>query len=122
MPGLVLFRWHAPLFFTNAEIFRAHVLQAVKDAPAPTRWIIITAEPVTDVDVTAADMLAALDRELQEQGIELGFAEMKGPVKDLLKRYALFRQVGHENFFPTIEQAVRRYLEINGIAWDDGSN
>jgi high affinity sulfate transporter 1 len=119
IPGLVLFRWDAPLFFANAEIFHEHVLQAVADAPEPVRWVVVAAEPVTDIDITAADALAQLDADLQEAGIELCFAEMKGPVKDHLKRYDLFTQLGKDNFFPTIGQAVDRYLEVHQIAWKD---
>jgi high affinity sulfate transporter 1 len=119
VPGLVLFRWDAPLFFANAEVFRERVRRAVADAPTPTRWVVVAAEPITDVDLTAADMLAALDREMHEAGIEFAFAEMKGPVKDLLKRYGLFTQLGHESFFLTIGQAVDRYVEANAIPWHD---
>jgi MFS superfamily sulfate permease-like transporter len=119
IPGLVLFRWDAPLFFANAETFRAHLLEAVADAPTPTKWVVIAAEPVTDVDTTAADMLADLDKTLQEAGIELCFAEMKGPVKDHLKRYGLFTRLGEENFFRTIEQAVDHYVETHKVEWRD---
>jgi MFS superfamily sulfate permease-like transporter len=108
--GLVLFRWNAPLFFANAETFHEQVLRAVADAPTPTKWVVVTAEPITDVDITAADMLADLDETL-----DLCFAEMKGPVKDKLKRYGLFTRLGTENFFPTIEQAVERYLAVHKI-------
>jgi MFS superfamily sulfate permease-like transporter len=108
--GLVLFRWDAPLFFANAEIFRKQVLRAVADAPTATKWVVIAAEPITDVDITAADMLADLDNVLHQAGMDLFFAEMKGPVKDSLKRYGLFNKLGTDNFFPTIEQAVERYL------------
>ncbi len=119
VPGLVLFRWDAPLFFANAEVFREHVLRAVAQAPTPTRWVVVAAEPVTDVDVTAADVLAELDGELHEAGIDLGFAEMKGPVKDRLKRYGLFTKLGTERFFPTIGQAVDRYLATHPVEWRD---
>ncbi len=115
IPGLVLFRWDAPLFFANAETFHERVLHAVADAPTPTRWVVVTAEPVTDIDVTAADELSALDQALEEAGIEICFAEMKGPVKDRLKRYGLFSKLGAENFFPTIEQAVDAYLARHGL-------
>lgn len=114
IPGLVLFRWDAPLFFANAETFHERVLDAVAQAPTPTRWVVVAAEPVTDVDITAADELAALDQELEEAGIEICFAEMKGPVKDRLKRYGLFAKLGAGNFFPTIEQAVDAYRARNG--------
>ena len=111
--GLVLFRWDAPLFFANAEIFRKQVLRAVADAPTPTKWVVIAAEPITDVDTTAADILADLDDILHQAGMDLFFAEMKGPVKDSLKRYGLFNKLGTDNFFPTIEQAVERYLVMH---------
>ena len=112
IPGLVLFRWDAPLFFANAEAFRENVLHAIAEAPTPTKWVVVTAEPITDVDTTAADMLAELDNALHESGMDLFFAEMKGPVKDMLKHYGLFTRLGEENFFPTIEQAVERYLAL----------
>lgn len=119
IPGLVLFRWDAPLFFANASVFQEHVLQAVARAPTPTRWVVVAAEPVTDIDVTAADMLAELDQRLHQAGMDLCFAEMKGPVKDRLKRYGLFTSFGTENFFPTIGQAVDRYLDAHQVDWRD---
>ena len=113
--GLVLFRWDAPLFFANAELFRRRVLRAVSHAPTPTRWVVVAAEPITDVDMTAAGVLDELDAALHAAGMDLCFAEMKGPVKDRLKRYGLFNRLGVENFFPTIEQAVEHYLSLNKI-------
>lgn len=117
--GLVLFRWDAPLFFANSEMFREKALRAASEAPTPTRCIVIAAEPVTDVDITAADMLAELVEELHQAGVELCFAEMKGPVKDHLKRYGLFARLGTENFLPTIGQAVDRYLHKHQVTWRD---
>lgn len=119
IPGLVLFRWDAPLFFANAEMFREHALRAVSEAPTPTRCIVVAAEPVTDIDITAADVLAELETELQNAGIELCFAQMKGPVKDHLKRYGLFSRLGMENFFPTIGQSVDHYLLRYPVVWQD---
>jgi high affinity sulfate transporter 1 len=110
IPGLVLFRWDAPLFFANAEWFHERVLGAVAGSPTPVRWLVVAAEPVTSVDVTAADMLAELDESLHAAGIELCFAEMKGPVKDKLKRFGLFARLGETAFFPTVEEAVGGYL------------
>jgi MFS superfamily sulfate permease-like transporter len=122
IPGLVLFRWDAPLVFANAETFHERVRRAVAEAPTPTKWVIVAAEPVTDIDITAADELAALDQELEEAGIEICFAEMKGPVKDRLKRYGLFAKLGVENFFPTIGQAVDAYLTRHGLEKHGGSS
>ena len=119
IPGLVLFRWDAPLFFANAAVFEERVLQAIALAPTPTKWVVVAAEPVTDVDITAADMLADLDKKLHQANMDICFAEMKGPVKDVLKRYGLFDSLGSENFFPTIGQAVDRYLEVHKVSWRD---
>ena len=116
LPGLVLFRWDAPLFFANAEWFHQHAMAAVAAAPTPARWLVVTAEPVTSVDVTAADMLAELDEALQAAGVELCFAEMKDPVKDKLKRFGLFDRFGEAAFFPTIEEAVVAYRRAHGEA------
>ncbi|XIA63911.1 SulP family inorganic anion transporter [Bradyrhizobium sp. TZ2] len=119
IPGLVLFRWDAPLFFANAEFFRERVLDAVARSPTPVRWLVVTAEPVTSVDVSAGDTVAELDEALHAQGIELCFAELKDPVKDKLKRFGLFSQLGEQYFFPTIGAAVSSYLEINDVEWED---
>jgi MFS superfamily sulfate permease-like transporter len=79
VPGLVLFRWDAPLFFANAEFFADRVRAAVAASPTPVRWVVVAAEPVTSVDVTAADTVAELDDSLRHDGVELSFAEMKDP-------------------------------------------
>jgi high affinity sulfate transporter 1 len=117
IPGLVLFRWDAPLFFANAELFHQRVLDAIAESPSPVRRIIVTAEPVTSIDVTSADMLAELEHTLTHSGIELRFAEMKDPVKDKLKRFELFDRFGAADFYPTIGSAVDAYLEEHAVDW-----
>jgi MFS superfamily sulfate permease-like transporter len=119
IPGLVLFRWDAPLFFANAEFFRERILDAVAKSATPVRWLVVAAEPVTSVDVSAGDTVAELDETLHAQGIELCFAELKDPVKDKLKRFGLFSQLGEQYFFPTIGAAVSSYLEIHDVEWED---
>ena len=119
IPGLVLFRWDAPLFFANAELFKDRALDAVATSPTPARWLVVAAEPVTSVDVTAADALVELNDALHAAGIELRFAEMKDPVKDKLKRFGLFTQFGQEFFFPTLGSAVSTYLATQPAEWVD---
>jgi MFS superfamily sulfate permease-like transporter len=119
VPGLVLFRWDAPLFFANAEQFHKHVLNAINTAPTPVRWFAVAAEPVTSVDVTAADMLAELDDELRQASIQLVFAEMKDPVKDKLKRFGLLSRFNEQHFFPTLGQVVDSYVKTSGVEWED---
>ena len=110
IPGLVIFRWDAPLFFANAEQFRQIALDAVASAPTPAGWLVVAAEPVTGVDITSADMLTELDAALHEAGIVMGFAEMKDPVKDQLKKFGVFKKLGEQTFFYTVEDAVHAYL------------
>ena len=117
IPGLVLFRWDAPLFFANAELFNASVLEAVAQSPTPVRRIVVSAEPVTSVDVTSADVLAELAQKLREAGVELRFAEMKDPVKDKLKRFELLERLGAASFYPTLGAAVDAYLEEHAVDW-----
>jgi MFS superfamily sulfate permease-like transporter len=119
IPGLVLFRWDAPLFFANAELFHNRVLDAVAASPTPVRWVVVAAEPVTSVDVTAADMLTELDDTLHKAGVELCFAEMKDPVKDKLKRFGLFVRFGENQFFATIGEAVAAYVKTFNVNWID---
>ena len=109
-PGLVLFRWDAPLFFANAELFKQRVLDAVAASPTPVRRVVIAAEPITSVDVTSADALAELDAALKADGIELDFAELKDPVKDKLRRFGLFDLFAENRFFPTKESAVSEHV------------
>ena len=119
VPGLVIFRWDAPLFFANAEVFADRLRQAIASSPTPVRWVVVAAEPVTDLDTTAADVLAQLDEELASEGVDLRFAELKGPVKDQLKRYGLFDRIGADHFYPTIGTAVSAYLDASGVEWTD---
>jgi high affinity sulfate transporter 1 len=119
VPGLVLFRWDAPLFFANAELFRDRVRAAVASSPTPVRWVVVAAEPVTSVDVTAADIVAELDDSLRAEGVELCFAEMKDPVKDKLKRFELFARFGAEAFYATVGEAVKAYLRAHPVPWED---
>ena len=119
IPGLVLFRWDAPLFFANAELFRDRVLAAVASSPTPVHWVVVAAEPVTSIDVTAADVLSELDDMLHADGIELCFAEMKDPVKDKLKRFGLFTRFGEKMFFATVGESVNAYLAAHAVEWVD---
>ena len=113
IPGLVIFRWDAPLFFANAELFSKRVLDAIEESPSPVRRIVIAAEPITSIDVTSADALEELNASLTASGIELCFAELKDPVKDKLKRFGLWATFGSDRFYPTVHSAVRSYRQTS---------
>jgi high affinity sulfate transporter 1 len=119
IPGLLLYRFDAPLFFANAGWFGRRVRRLVAEAAHPVRWVVVAAEPITDIDTTAADSLRQLLEELRAEQVTLAFAELKGPVKDRLRRYGLFEAVGPDRFFPTVGTAVDGYVEATGTAWVD---
>ncbi|VWC92506.1 SulP family inorganic anion transporter [Burkholderia contaminans] len=110
IPGLLLFRWDAPLFYANVEIFCEHLHAAIAKSASPVARVVIAAEPVTDIDVSAADRLVMLGEELRERKIALDFAEMKGPVKDRLRAYGLYDAFGPACFFPTVTDAVAHHV------------
>ena len=109
IPGLVIARFDAPLFFANGTVFTEHIRTLVANAPAPVRWVIVASEAITGLDTTALDDLVALDDELAKRGISLVFAEMKGPIKDRLILFGVSSRFGPDHFFPTVNNAVRSY-------------
>jgi MFS superfamily sulfate permease-like transporter len=118
----VLFRFDAPLIFANARTFRERILSLAEEPDV--RWIVIAAEPITDVDTTAADMLEELDERLDPQGISLVFAEMKDPVRRKIIRYGLTRTIDPTHFYPTIHAAVTAFhsLDAGSRAEDRGEH
>ena len=116
LPGLVIFRFDAPLFFANARTFRDQIRRVTAADPRPT-WIVIAAEPITDVDTTAADMLADLDEELNAAGTSIVFAELKEPVRAKLERYELIGPLDPGHFFPTLDAALEAFRRQTGADW-----
>jgi high affinity sulfate transporter 1 len=109
IPGLLILRWDAPLFFANANLFRDMVRQRLAETTPTPRWVLFAAEPITDVDTTAAEVLADLDEELNADDVHLAFAELKDPVKETMQRYGLLETIDRRRFFPTIEVAVAAF-------------
>jgi len=116
LPSCVIFRFDAPLFFANARTFREQI-RALAASQPPPRWIIVAAEPMTDVDTTAADMLEDLDEDLNSRGISLVFAEMKDPVRRKIERYELTRTIDPNHFFPTVGDATKAFQRETGTEW-----
>jgi MFS superfamily sulfate permease-like transporter len=114
LPGLMIFRFDAPIFFANAEHFSRSVKKHVAERGESVRHVIIAAEPITDIDSTGAESLLDLLDDLAARGVTLSFAELKGPVKDRLRRYGIYERVGPENFFSTIGHAVHEYRGETG--------
>ncbi len=117
LPGLIIYRFDAPLIFANSRMF-AEEMRAIAEERVDVKWILIAAEPITDVDTTASDMLADLDKWLNERGVSLVFAEMKDPVREKIERYELTRTIDPAHFFPTLDDAVARYRKETGASWE----
>lgn len=122
VPGLVLFRFDAPLFFANAEYFTARVHELVTERAArgeSVARVVVAAEPISDIDITAADALDLLIDQLHARGCDIVFAELKGPVKDQLTRYGLAVKIGDHGFPPTLGTAIDDYIAATGVEWVD---
>ena len=104
LPSVLVFRWEAPLFFANAGMFRDQVRELVRDRSP--RWVILQCEAITDIDVTAADILEQLDLELNERGVNIAFVELRSRLKDLVYDYGLFATLDAHHFYDTIEEAL----------------
>jgi high affinity sulfate transporter 1 len=109
IPGLLMLRWDAQLFFANSNLFRDKVRDLIAMTEPTPVWVVVAAEPITDVDTTAADMLVELDEELNADGIHLIFAELKDPVRDKIERYGLYETIDRRHFYPTIDEAVEAF-------------
>ncbi|HZC70340.1 MAG TPA: sulfate permease [Jatrophihabitans sp.] len=116
LPGLVIYRFDAPLFFANANTFRDEVRRLARGELQPT-WIVIAAEPMTDIDTTAADMLEDLDEALNRKGVALVFAELKDPVRRKIERYGITRTIDPRHFYPTVGAAVSAFRAETHAEW-----
>jgi high affinity sulfate transporter 1 len=111
IPGLVMIRWDAPLFFANASLFRKRLRTVIAQTEPKPVWIVIAAEPINEIDTTAGDMLVDLDKELNAAGIHLVFAELKQHVIEKVVAYGLLETIDRRHFYPTLEVAVEAFKQ-----------
>lgn len=111
VPGLVAYRYDAPLFFANAEDFRQRALAAVDASPTEVEWFLLNAEANVEVDITGVDALDELRGELQRRGIVFAMARVKQDLRDDLEAAGLVARVGEDRIFPTLPTAVTAYLQ-----------
>ena len=111
-PGLVVYRLDGPLFYANAERVLESVRQLVADPGV--RWFVLDGSAVSDVDATAARMLAELHDELAARGIELALVDLIAGVRDTLERAGVIQRVGPHHVFDTAEDAVDAYRASTG--------
>lgn len=111
VPGLIAYRFDAPLFFANAEHFVTEVMELINSAQPPVEWLLIDAEAIIDIDVTATEALSTLQRELERRGIVLVIARANHPLQKMLTRAGLTQRIGEEHFYPTVRTGVQAFLE-----------
>ena len=119
VPGLLLYRFDGPLFFANVRYFRDDLLRRLAERPDHIRCVIVTAEPITDVDVTAAEVLRELLDELADRDVEMRFAELKGTVHDKVDRYRVFHGHLPTHTARTTGEAVKAYVHDHQVPWVD---
>jgi high affinity sulfate transporter 1 len=112
VPGVVVYRWEAPLFFANAGSFSEEIRRIVRERRP--RWLVLQCEAITDIDVTAAEMLERLDGELNAAGTHIAFAEMRGRIQRMALRYGLFETLDRNHFYPTIDRALEALAPSDG--------
>ncbi len=103
-PGIVIYRWESSLFFANCSSFRTEVRRIARRADV--RWVVVQCEAITDIDVSAAQMLEQLDKELNGRGVHMAFVELRTRLEHLLQRYGLFETLDRDRFYPTLETAL----------------
>lgn len=111
VPGLIAYRFDAPLFFANAEHFLSEVQELMDAAKPPVEWLLIDAEAIVDIDVTATEAISTLQCELERKGIVLAIARANHPLQKMLKRAGLTERIGAEHFYPTVRTGVQAFLE-----------
>ena len=112
LPGIVVYRWEAPLFFANCGQFRDQVRKLARDrTPA---WIVLQCEAVTDIDVTASEVLKSLDEELNAAGTRVAFVELRDRLQELVRRYGLDTTLDQAHFYPSMDQAIEAITTASG--------
>lgn len=116
-PGIVVYRWEAPLFFANAGMFHDQVRKLVRTKEA--RWVVLQCEAITDIDVTAAEMLDQADKQLNTRGVHMAFVELRGRLQDLVLRYGLLETLDKDHFYPSMDAALEEIKALDARHTND---
>jgi SulP family sulfate permease len=109
IPGLLAYRFYAPLLFSNCGYFAERVHQLIASSPGSVRWFLVDAQAITDIDVTAIEAVHALRAELNGKGIKMKFAHANRPLRELLESTGLAREIGEESFFASVHECVAAF-------------
>lgn len=114
VPGLLVFRLDAPLFFANVQVLRGRIRTLVSEASPPVRVVLLDTEATSALDIEGVDALGELREELEQGGAELWLARVRAPVRGMLERAGLAHSIGEERIYPSVDAGVRAYLEKSG--------
>jgi SulP family sulfate permease len=109
IPGFIAYRFYAPLLFCNAGHFVERVRQLIATSPTPVRWFLVDAQAITDIDITAAEALRTLNKELHQHGIALKFAHANRPLRRVLERIGFTSEIGRESIFHAVHEAAEAF-------------
>jgi MFS superfamily sulfate permease-like transporter len=113
LPGLVVYRYDAPLFFANAEDFRERLLAAIDNETAPVEWVVLNMEANVEIDLTATDVLSEVESDLKDRGIVLALARVKQDLALYLERAGLLDRIGVDHVYPTLPTALEGFRARN---------
>ncbi len=114
LPGLVVYRFDAPVFFANADVFRDQIRELVRDAKVPVREVIVNAEGINDLDTTGIQMFERLLDDLEDQDVHLSWARVRTPLRNLMRSTGLEQRIGAGNFHLRVEDAVAAFSRRRG--------
>jgi sulfate permease, SulP family len=112
VPGLVIYRFGAPLFYANVGRFAEEILLLVGPAPSPLRWLVVDAGAITHVDYTAARVVRELQQDLEKRGVKLVFAHVQSDLKPDLDRHHLTEAIGANRIFYSLHEALASYQQL----------
>jgi SulP family sulfate permease len=118
--GMIAYRFYSPLFFANAEYFVQRVRELIHASPNPVRWFLVDMQAVWEIDVTAAEALSRLAKELQQRGITLQVARANRPLREKLARIGLAEQLGPDGYHPSVHAAVAAFQQAFPESESDG--
>ncbi len=116
-PGLIVYRFDAPLVFANAAFFTERLEALIANAGPGLKCIILDAEPISDFNSTAAEALETLDADLERLGVDLWIPRANGPLRELLTATGLTRRFGTEHIYPSVQQRWWRIVRNSAVDW-----
>ena len=116
VPGLLIYRLYAPLIFANARHVMTRIRTLVAAADPPVKWLVIDAQAIHDMDVTAAQRFAELHQELADDGVDVKIADAPRPFLDELARVGLSEEIGRQDFFVSVKKAAEAFEQQFGAA------